>query len=235
MDIGFFINYNNQVVQLPVNPDKITVKYSGNNTTSEIIKLGEINLLKDRKLCEISFKSFFPQDDWFPAVRTRGEFKPPEFYKKFLLGIMESKKPCRLVVTGIDISMKCSIESFQYEHQAGDHEDAYYSISIKEYRDYQISQLYSAPATGTTTPNGSSASPVEPAKPAQPAEITIGCTVIANGTIYYSSYGARPTATLKNFKGKISHINKKGSYPYHVTTMSGGWKGWMSEESVVLA
>ena len=31
MDIGFFINYDGQVVQLPVNPEKVEVKFSGNN------------------------------------------------------------------------------------------------------------------------------------------------------------------------------------------------------------
>ena len=98
MDIGFFIKYNNQAVQLPVNPEKVEVKYSGNNSTTEIIQLGEINLLKNRKLAEISFSSFFPQEDWFPAVRTRGRFKTPDFYKEFFEGIQEDKKPCRLKI-----------------------------------------------------------------------------------------------------------------------------------------
>ena len=92
MDIGFFINYDNQVIQLPVNPEKVTVKTSGNNSTSEIIKLGEINLLKDRKLQQISFKSFFPQDTWFPGIRTLGDFRQPEFYKSFFEGILNDKK-----------------------------------------------------------------------------------------------------------------------------------------------
>lgn len=236
MDIGFFINYNNQVVQLPVNPEKVSVAYKGNNSTTEIIKLGEINILKDRKLAEISFESFLPEENWFPAVRTRGEFKKPDFYKSFFTGIQEDKKPCRLIVTGIGISMKCSIEQFDFYHQGGDHEDAYYSLSLKEYKDYRITQIAVDPslARASTSRSTSSASGSS-AKAVAPTEITIGCDVILNGRVHYDSYGAKPGKTFSNYRGKISHINKKGSHPYHVTTPSGGWLGWVTAESVVLA
>lgn len=233
MDIGFFINYNNLVVQLPVNPEKVEVKYDGNNSTTEIIQLGEINLLKDRKLAEISFKSFFPQNDWFPAVRTKGQFKPPEFYKKFFKEIQKDKKPCRLIITGLNITMKVSVENFSYYHQVGDHEDAYYSIDFKEYRDYHITQipidssLRHPTATKATTP--------APAKPVAPTQITIGCDVILNGRVHYDSYGSKPGKTFSNYRGKVNLINMKGSHPYHVTTPSGGWLGWVTKESVVLA
>lgn len=231
MDIGFFINYNNLVVQLPVNPEKVEVRYDGNNRTTEIIKLGEINLLKDRKLAEISFKSFFPHDDWFPAVRTRGQFKPPDFYKKFFEGIQKDKKPCRLIITGLNITMKVSVENFSYYHQAGDHEDAYYSIDFKEYRDYHITQIptnsSSERSTATNTP--------APAKPVTPTQITKGCDVILNGRVYYDSYGSKPGKTFSNYRGKVNLTNMKGSHPYHVTTPSGGWLGWVTKESVVLA
>lgn len=241
MDIGFFINYDGQVVQLPVNPEKVEVKFSGNNSTTEIIQLGEINLLKDRKLAEISFSSFFPQDDWFPAIRTRGQFKRPDFYKSFFEGIQEDKKPCRLIITGLNITMKTSVENFSYYHQGGDHEDAYYSLDFKEYRDYHITQIPidpslkrpTAPAKSPTAPAKSSTP--QPAKPATPAQITKGCDVILNGRVHYDSYGSKPGKTFSNYKGKVNFINMKGSHPYHVTTPSGGWLGWVTKESVVLA
>lgn len=224
MDIGFFINYDGQVVQLPVNPEKVEVKFSGNNSTTEIIQLGEINLLKDRKLAEISFSSFFPQEDWFPAIRTRGQFKRPAFYKSFFEGIQEDKKPCRLIITGLNITMKTSVEKFSYYHQGGDHEDAYYSLDFKEYRDYHITQIPVDPALKRPTP-----------RPATPAQITKGCDVILNGRVHYDSYGSKPGKTFRNYKGKVNFINMKGSHPYHVTTPSGGWLGWVTKKSVVLA
>lgn len=233
MDIGFFINYNNQVVQLPVNPEKVDVKYDGNNSTTEIIQLGEINLLKDRKLAEISFESFFPQNDWFPAVRTKGQFKTPDFYKKFFEGIQKDKKPCRLIITGLNITMKVSVENFSYYHQGGDHEDAYYSIDFKEYRDYHITQIPIDPSL--KRPTATKARIPAPAKPVTPTRITKGCNVILNGRVHYDSYGSKPGKTFRNYRGKVNFINMKGSHPYHVTTPSGGWLGWVTKESVVLA
>lgn len=234
MDIGFFINYDGQVVQLPVNPEKVEVKYGGNNSKTEIIQLGEINLLKDRKLAEISFKSFFPQNDWFPAVRTRGQFKTPDFYKDFFTGIQEDKKPCRLIITGLNITMKTSIENFSYYHQGGDHEDAYYSVDFKEYRDYHIAQLAIDSSLNSIVAPKDSPIPA-PAKTTAPDQITIGCDVILNGTVHYDSYGSKPGRTFSNYKGKVSLINIYGSHPYHVTTPTGGWLGWVTKESVVLA
>lgn len=249
MDIGFFIKYDNQVVQLPVNPEKVSVNFKANNTTAEIIKLGEISLLKDRKLQEISFESFFPYGPegvhpsvWFPGIRTVGEFQQPEFYKAFFEGIMNDKKPCRLVITGINITIKCSVEKFNYYHQAGDHEDAYYSIDFKEYRDYSITPIgvdasllrtvsTASTANSSATTNKAAAS----VKPIAPTKITVGCDVILNGTVHYDSYGAKPGKTFKNYKSKVNLINTKGSHPYHITTPSGGWLGWVTAESVVLA
>ncbi len=240
MNIGFFINYNNRVVQLPVNPEKVEVKFSGNNSTTEIIQLGEINLLKDRKLAEISFSSFFPQEDWFPAIRTRGHFKRPAFYKSFFEGIQEDKKPCRLIITGLNITMKTSVENFSYYHQGGDHEDAYYSLDFKEYTNYHITQIPIDPSLKRPTPAKPAApAPAKPApapaKPAAPARITKGCNVILNGRVHYDSYGSKPGKTFSNYKGKVNFINMKGSHPYHVTTPSGGWLGWVTKGSVVLA
>jgi len=237
MDIGFFINYNNQIVQLPVNPDKLTVTYAGNNATVDIIKLGEVNLLKDRKLATIAFKSFFPQSDWFPAVRTRGQFVGPEFYKNFILHLLEVKKPCRLIITGINISMKVSIEDFNFHHQGGDHEDMYYSLEFKEYKDHHIVQtpidVSLRTIMGVTI---SEPAPLSspPATPLPPTEITIGCYVILNGRVHRNSQGDRPGRTFSNYRGKVNLINKKGTHPYHITTPTGGWLGWAAAESVVL-
>lgn len=243
MDIGFFIQYNNQVVQLPVNPEKVSVKFKSDNSVKEIISLGEINILRDRKLAEISFESFFPQYDWFPAIRTRGKFKTPDFYKNFFKQIQEDKKPCRLVITGIGITVKCSIENFDFYHQSGDHEDAYYSLDFKEYRDYHISQIkINLPVTNSftnknQTTNTSSSQKVSTPTPnvaATPEKITIGCDVILNGRVHGDSYGSKPGKTFSNYRGKINFINKKGTHPYHVTTPSGGWLGWVTAESVKL-
>lgn len=237
MDIGIFIEYNGQVVQIPVNPPAFDVKTSGNNATTEIITLGEVVIPKKKKLSSISWESFFPYESWFPAVRTTGGFRSADFYLQFLNKIRDDCKPCHLTVTGIGFDDDVVIESFDYNHQAGDHEDTYYSITLKRYQHFGVSvvsktamssQLQSKPTTmGTVSPQAT----VTP----KATEITIGCDVILNGRVHYDSYGSKPGKTFTNYKGKVNLINKKGSHPYHVTTPSGGWLGWVTKESVVLA
>lgn len=233
MDIGIFIEYEGQVIQIPVNPPTFTVKTNGNNATTEIITLGEIVIPKKTKLSNISWESFFPYDSWYPGIRTKGGFESAQFYLDFINKIRDDCKPCHLTVTGIDYDGDVVIESFDYYHQAGDHEDTYYSISFKQYRHYGVSvisrvdiesQLKRVTAVGTTAPQASSS----------PTQITIGCDVILNGSVFYDSYGSKPSAAFTNYRGKINLINKKGSHPYHVTSPSGAWRGWAKEESLTL-
>lgn len=236
MDIGIFIEYNGQVVQIPVNPPTFNVDTSGNNTTMEIITLGEIIIPKKKKLSSISWESFFPYESWYPDIRTKGSFQSAEFYLTFLNKIRDDCKPCHLTVTGIGFDDDVVIESFDYYHQAGDHEDTYYSITFKRYQSYGVSviskvdlssQMKKTTAVGTVSPQAAVA-PVA-------KEITIGCDVILSGRVHYDSYGSKPGKTFTKYKCKVNLINKKGSHPYHVTTPSGGWLGWVTKESVVLA
>lgn len=231
MDIGIFIEYNGQVVQIPVNPPSFNVKSSGNNPVTEIITLGEVVTPKKKKLSSISWESFFPYESWYPAIRTSGSFKSADFYIQFLDKIRESCKPCHLTVTGIGFDDDVVIESFDFYHQAGDHEDTYYSITFKQYKHFGVS-IISRPS-GSSSPMGT-VSPKAKVTP-KATEITIGCDVILNGRVHYDSYGSKPGKTFTNYKGKVNLINKKGSHPYHVTTPSGGWLGWVTKESVVLA
>lgn len=231
MDIGIFIEYDGQVVQIPVNPQTFNVNTGGNNTTTEIITLGEIIIPKKKKLSSISWESFFPYASWYPAIRTKGGFKSAAFYLSFLDKIRDACRPCHLTVTGIGFDEDVVIESFDYHHQAGDHEDTYYSITFKRYQPFAVAIIakdaVKTTAVGTVPPQAS----VTPT----PKQITIGCDVILNGRVHYDSYGAKPGMTFTNYRGKINLINNKGSHPYHVTTPSGGWLGWVTPESVVLA
>ena len=50
MAIRFFFEFDDQIVRLPVNPEEIVVKSPGNNKTEEIVKLGEIDILRAEKI-----------------------------------------------------------------------------------------------------------------------------------------------------------------------------------------
>lgn len=235
-DISIFFEYDDRVVQIPVNPEEIKCTIDGNNDTVEVVKLGEINLIKDRKLTSISFESFFPKFDWFPSIRTTGEFKDCDFYKKFFLKIMRDKKPCRFVVTGIDFNSflgddkLVTVEKFEVEHKAGEHEDAYYSIELKEYKEHDIATV----EVIKKDKKKKNKNKKDRKKDKKPGKITRGCTVIVNGRLHRDSNGNGPGITEKNAVRKINFIQKGKKCPYHVTTLSGGWRGWVTAKSVTL-
>lgn len=235
MDIGIFIEYSGVVIQIPVNPQTFNVKTGGNNATMEIITLGEIVIPKKKKLSSISWESFFPYESWHPYIRTKNLFVKPAFYLKFLEKIRDDCKPCHLTVTGIGFDDDVVIEDFEYHHQAGDHEDTYYSITFKKYQPYAVSVISKAAASDQlkkTTAVGTVA--IQASVTPKPQQITIGCDVILNGTVHSDSYGSNPGKTFTNYRGKVNLVNKKGSHSYHVTTPSGDWLGWVTKESVVL-
>jgi hypothetical protein len=230
MAIRFFFEYNNQVVQLPVNPEEIMINSSGNNTTSEIVKLGEINLLRQKKLERLAIECFLPMDANAPYVLTKGKFEKPQFYIDFFEKIRKEKKPFRFIISDTKINMLAAIEDLEYGLKAGD-DDIHYSISLKEYRPFSSKVVKIKLPTNKAEP----AKVTPPPKQERPKTgFSIGDTVIANGKYWYSSYGDKPFGTFNNFTGKISHIvaNKSRKYRYHITTPSGGYRGWVDESQI---
>lgn len=230
MAIRFFFEYNNQVVQLPVNPEEIMINSSGNNKTEEIIKLGEINLLRQKKLEALVIESFLPNDADAPYVLTKGKFEKPQYYIDFFENIRKEKKPFRFIISDTKINMLAAIEDLEYGLKAGD-DDIHYSLNIKEY------QPFSSKVVKITLP----ATKAEPAKVTPPPAterpktgFAIGDTVIVDGKYWYTSYGDNPHGTFKNFTGKISHIvaDKNRKYRYHITTPSGGYRGWVAKNQM---
>lgn len=232
---NLFIEYGDTVIQFPVNPEEIKIKTASGNETQEIVKLGEVSTLRDSKLASFEFSGFFPeQNDGSPFILTKNKFRNQDFYIDFISKIRNDHKPCRFLISDTKINMVVSIEDFEYGYEGGD-TDIHYTIGLRQYREARarevaISQYQSnRPKYVPPLPKQASVAP-RPAPASK--QVTIGCTVILNGQLHRDSYGGGPGATRTDFKGKINFINKKGTHPYHVTTMDGGWQGWVSESSV---
>lgn len=230
MAIRFFFEFENRVVQLPVNPEKVTLKSPGNNKTEEIVKLGEINILRDKKLQDLSFECFLPINSNPPYVLTKGKFEKPNFYIDFFEKIRKSKKPCRFIISDTKINMLVSVENFDYGLVAGD-EDTHYGITLKEYRPFS-SKIVKIKLPAKKSEPAKVAPP--PPQPRPKTDFSIGDTVVVNGKYWYTSYGNSPFGTFNNFTGKISHkvADKNRKYRYHITTPSGGWRGWVAESQM---
>lgn len=234
MAIRLFFEYNKQVVQLPVNPASLAVESAGNNETVEIVALGEINILRQKKLKTVKVECFFPAEvnQNAPYVLTSGQFKEPQFYVDFFEKIRDDKKPVRFIVTDTKINMLVGIESFVPALNAGD-DDTSYTLELKEYRPYAPKVVtIQAPAVVANAQQQAPTATTNEQR--QPAGFAIGDEVTVSGNYWYSSYGDNPHGTFNNFRGKISHIvaDKTRKYRYHITTLTGGYRGWVAESQM---
>lgn len=229
MAIRFFFEFKNQIVQLPVNPEKIVLKSSGSNKVEEIVKIGEINLLREKKLTECTIEGFLPANLNAPYIVTSGRFKPPEFYLEFFEKIRASKTPCRFIISDMDINMLVSIEKLEYGLTAGD-PDTQYSMSLKEFRPFSAKTVViKSPTTLSGAPRIE-----KPALERSKTRFAIGDIVIANGKYWYTSYGGSPYGIANNRTVKIGLIvaDTTRKYRYAIYTLEGGGLGWIAEDQI---
>jgi hypothetical protein len=122
--------------KLPVLPAELAFTTQAGNESTETIRLGEITLLRQRKLREFSISSFLPQTPAASWVRTKDKFYKPEYYLGRFQRLMESKQPTRFIVTGLGMkAFYVSIENFEFRYLAQD-EDVHYTLDLKEYRHF---------------------------------------------------------------------------------------------------
>lgn len=139
--ISFFAKYKERLIQLPVNPEDLTINSSMNNSTFDTVGQGEIGNIGFEKLKELTISSFFPKRyNGELYINTGGQFEDPDFYIKFFEDIKKAREPFRLIVTDINVNMLVSIESFNHTYQYGT-DDVEYELELKEYKEHNIRVL----------------------------------------------------------------------------------------------
>ena len=124
--------------ELPVPPEKIDLKISGNNKTLTLINDGEINLLKVPGLSEISFEMLLPQVQ-YPFAYYPDGFQQAQYYLDILENLMVGRKPFQLIVSrtlpnGIplhDTNMKVSLEEYSVTEDVQNGFDITVSVTLK--------------------------------------------------------------------------------------------------------
>ena len=223
----------------PVAPAKISLKIKNQNATINLINESEVNILKSPGLTEIGFKVLLPNSR-YPFAQYAGGFKPPEYFLSALESLKTGKGPFQFIVSramqggGIlfDTNITVSLEDYRIdEDAAAQGYDLMVAINLKQWREYGTKTIaISFPKAGEA-PKAT----VENPRKGNAAVIGIGSAVVVNGRLHKSSYGEGPGKSLSNYMGKVNFINNKGSHPYHVTDMSGGWLGWVLTGDVTAA
>ena len=68
---------------VPIPPEKITIKVDGDNKTMTLINLGEINVIRKKKLTDISFELLLPNQRYPFAYYPQGYMTADSYIKKY--------------------------------------------------------------------------------------------------------------------------------------------------------
>lgn len=145
-------------VLLPVAPSEIKTSIKNKNKTIELINEGEVNLLKDAGLTEISFDLLLP-NQFYPFARYTDGFKRASHY----LGIFEryktEKKPFQLIISRtlpngsvlFYTNLKVSLEEYDIKDNVAEGFDIRVSVKLKQYKNYGTKTVTVKAATKTAT------------------------------------------------------------------------------------
>lgn len=132
------------VVPLPITPGALNIKTPSKNTTVTLINEGEINILKEQGLREISFEFLLPQQKYPFANYSISNYTATTFIP-LLNELKKSKIPFQFIVTRMNpkgkilffTNIKSQIEDFEYDEDAEAHGfDVMCRITLKEYKEY---------------------------------------------------------------------------------------------------
>lgn len=179
MSYTLMLSYNNreEVIYLPVLPEKIEVNQSGNSKSYDISQLGEVQVLTGHKLVDISFSGIFPAHPLYVNQQESGAFQEPSYYYTKLEKWLSYQKPIRLTFSGstLNLDLPVSIESFTYSESGGAVGDISYTLKLKEYRFYAAKKTSveqpGRPATAAAP--AATKAPVRPDTRVQPKTYTL--------------------------------------------------------------
>ena len=221
-------------IKIPVNPSEIEIKRPSKNKTFEVLDKGEIVVPMPAGLTEVSWESFFTEDTYAPYVdggkSVRSIIKSLEKAKK-------NRTKGRLIINRSDLfdtNMTCIIEDFTTKDKGGEPNDIYYSITLKEYRNYApetvaIAEPISPSPEAVLEDTGVETSETQQVtavvdRPVETPVMRVGAIVIANGTYCNDSYGSKPHGTANNIQTTVNRIVAGRAFPILI-----GSYGWITE------
>lgn len=159
---------------MPVMPESIKTKINGNNKTLTLINDGEINILKNAGLTDISFEVMLPQVQKYSFATYLNGFKPASYFLEQIENLKTSLKPFQFVVTRLtpdgkklfSTDMTVSLEDYTIDEKASNGLDVYVTIELKQYKEYStktveitIKQAKKVATVKVTRPTSTSTTP----------------------------------------------------------------------------
>lgn len=160
---------------IPVLPSKLKVTSAGDNDTDTVLGLGEVLILRQKRLRTVSWDSFCPAHS---APYAPGVITPPLELIRAIQTARDALQPVRLLITGtdLDINVRMGIESFDYEERSGELGDLYYSIKLSEWKDYSPRRIVLQEKKPTAK---------DPSRAGQPNGMPKTYTVVKGNCLWY--------------------------------------------------
>lgn len=138
-----WINNGNDKIRFPILPSSFKITASNQNTSENVHRKGEVNLLGERNLKTIEISSFFPAHE-YPFAQYQGYSTNPYSYVQKIEKWKDNKITPVFIITGV-FDKTVSIESFEYgeEDSTG---DVAFTLNLKEY----VTVSYSTPKKKTS-------------------------------------------------------------------------------------
>lgn len=143
-----FLSYNNneEILELPILPEKLNINRFGQNVGMNVLNIGEVTQQKLPKAFTISIESEFPSVEYASSRKNTGNFSDytnPYDCVNTILKWQELLQPIRFVWVGgsVEINSPVSIEDFSYSEQGGDVGTISYLLNLKSYTFYGQEKL----------------------------------------------------------------------------------------------
>lgn len=122
---------------LPIPPQKIPIKYPGQNKTATLINGEEINMIRPPGLAEISIDVVLPQMN-YPCAVWDGSVDDAEEFISCLQDLKESGQSFEFIVIrdSFDTNMDVTLEDYKVSDDVKEGLDLVVSITMKEARHY---------------------------------------------------------------------------------------------------
>ena len=157
----------------PIAPSKLQIKIGNKNKTMTLINEGEVNILKQAGLTNISFDLLLPNVKYSFATY-KSEFQNAKYFLDELEKLKTDRKPFQFIVTRtlpngkmlFDTNMKVSLETYDIKEDVKEGFDVVVSVKLKQYKDYgtkicnvTVEETKSKVSVETTRPAESSPAP----------------------------------------------------------------------------
>ncbi|KRK49046.1 hypothetical protein GPK34_06870 [Secundilactobacillus kimchicus] len=223
----YLTDYKNRTWPLPLNPSEFKLTAERDDKTVTVVRLGEISTLGEDKLQSLELKFTIPTDiraEHYTSAPKKKLAKNGQSYLTWFNWIKNQRHLCRLVISGTKVNFQGVLNTFEYGMEEGYAGDYIVTIKIAQYKPHRAIKVGASKKKKTAKKGKQRSAP--------PKKVGRGSKVVVNGVLHRSSTGSGPGVTERNAQRKISLVVPGAKYPYHVTTLSGGARGWVSASAV---